>query len=147
MPATGTANAVRPWSSPSASWPCLALIAIVVISIVIAEKRTSSSEYANNRAFYSADAASEAGVHWLRSRRSPPALVDTLARPGPDGVHHPGDDHRYQFDVTTSASGSGRAGASNTRTTSTGVEATGRSAQQSNAAVDFNATRLYREGY
>ena len=27
------------------------------------------------------------------------------------------------------------------------VEATGMSAQQSNAAVDFNATRLYREGY
>ena len=56
----------------------LAVIAIAVVAISISEKRTGSSEYAGARAFYSADAAGEAGVNWVRHQYTPPPPVPTL---------------------------------------------------------------------
>lgn len=126
----------------------LAVIAIVVMSIVIAEKRASSSQYANDRAFYSADAAGEAGVHWIRNQLSPPALVDTSnAVRAPSGYTALGDDHFYDFGVDYVGKQFRPGWSVEYKDYIYRVETTGRSGQQSNAALEFNATRLYRGGY
>jgi hypothetical protein len=126
----------------------VAVIAIVVISIVIAEKRASSSQYANDRAFYSADAAGEAGVHWIRTQLSPPALVDTASAVRlPSGFTALGDDHLYDFGVDFAGKRFRPGWSVEYKDYIYRVEAAGRSAQLSNAELDFNATRLYREGY
>jgi len=126
----------------------LALIAIVVISVVIAEKRSSSSQYAQNRAFYSADAAGEAGVHWIKGQLSPPALVDTLnSVRAAAGFTALSSDHRYDFSVEYVGKRFRPGWSVEYKDYVYSVDAQGRSAQQSQAAVDFNGTRLYREGY
>lgn len=126
----------------------LAVLAIVVISIVIAEKRTSSTEYATDRAFYSADAAGEAGVNWLRRQLSPPALLDSLngvrLRAGNTAL---ADDHLYDFDVQYVRKQFRPGWSVEYKDYVYRVEATGNSAQNANAVIDLNATRLYREGY
>ena len=53
------------------------MIAIVIVAIVMSEKRTAFSDYTGARSFYSADAASEAGVNWLEHQYTPAAVVDT----------------------------------------------------------------------
>jgi hypothetical protein len=126
----------------------LAVLAVVVISIVIAEKRSSSSQYANDRAFYSADAAGEAGVHWVRGQLSPPALLDSLnsvrLRAGNAVL---ATDHLYDYSVQF-ATRRHRLGCSiEYKDYVYRVAASGTSAQQASAAVELNATRLYREGY
>ena len=126
----------------------LAVLAIVVISIVIAEKRTSSSEYANDRAFYSADAAGEAGVHWLRRQLSPPALLDSLNCVRPTGADIAlADDHVYFYQVTYVAKRFRPGYSVEFKDFVYRVGANGTSAQNANAVIDLNATRLYREGY
>ncbi len=126
----------------------VAVLAIVVMSIVIAEKRSSSSQYANNRAFYSADAAGEAGVHWLKTQGSPPALVDTASAVRlPSGYTALADDHLYDYGVHYLGKRFRPGYSTDCKDYIYLVDATGRSARQSNAELEFNATRLYREGY
>jgi hypothetical protein len=126
----------------------VAVIAIVVMSIVIAEKRASSSQYANNRAFYSADAAGEAGVNWLRANGSPPALVDTSSAVRlPSGYIALGDDHLYDFGVDYVGKRFRPGYSTDCKDYIYRIEAVGKSARQSNAELEFNATRMYREGY
>ena len=126
----------------------LAVLAVVIITIVVSEKKTSSSEYAYDRAFYSADAASEAGVHWVRNQLSPAALLDTLnnVRLSP-GATTLNADHLYEFDVVYVTKQFRPGWSVEYRDFIYRVEASGTSAQQSNAALEVNATRLYREGY
>jgi Tfp pilus assembly protein PilX len=126
----------------------LALIAIVVISVVIAEKRSSSSQYAQDRAFYSADAAGEAGVHWIKTQLSPPALVDTMnSVRAAAGYTALSDDHLYDYSVGYVGKQFRPGWSVEYKDYIYRVDAQGKSAQQSKAAVDFNGTRLYREGY
>lgn len=126
----------------------LVVLVVVVMSIVIAEKRSSSSKYAHDRAFYSADAAGEASVHWLLNQRSPAAVLDSLnavrARAGFTAL---ATDHRYDFDVRYVRKQYRPGYPVEFKDYVYQVAASGTSAQQSDAAVELNATRLYREGY
>ncbi len=116
----------------------LTVLAMVVIAIVASEKRTALSEYSNTRSFYSADAASEAGVNWLQREYSPPPLVDSLSHVYVSTAYTTAEPPTAAIGTTcsTCAGASGRAGASNTRTTSTGSRQRGASAQQSEAAIE-----------
>lgn len=126
----------------------LAVLAIVVLTVVIGEKKTSSSEYAYNRAFYSADAASEAGVHWLRRQPSPPALVDTLNHVFTQSTFtNVSDDQQYLVNVQYVSKRFRPGWSTEYKDYVFLVQASGASAQQSAAAVEVGATRLYREGY
>jgi Tfp pilus assembly protein PilX len=126
----------------------LAVIAIAVVAIVISEKRTGFSEYAGSRAFYSADAASEAGVNWIRHEYTPPATVDSLSHVHIDQTYTTiATNNRYKFDVTYIRKRY-RSGWSNEyKDYEFRVDAVGTSTQQTQSAVEVRATRLYREGY
>lgn len=126
----------------------LAVLALVIVAIVISEKRTSAADYAYNRAFYSADAASEAGVHWIRGQLSPPPLVDTLSHVRvSDSTVVLSNDHLYEFDVAYVGKQFRPGWSVEYKDYIYRVQATGASSQQSQAALEVNATRLYREGY
>jgi Tfp pilus assembly protein PilX len=126
----------------------VAVMAVVIIAVVVSEKRTSSSAYALDRAFYSADAATEAGVNWIRGQLSPAAMVDTLSHVRlSQGVTNLSADHRYEFDVEYLGKQHRPGWSVEYKDYMYRVEATGTSAQQSQAALEVNATRLYREGY
>ena len=126
----------------------LALLAVIVLTIVSANKRTESSDYANNRSFYSADAATEAGVHWLHTQGSPPALVDTLNHVSVTTAYTTlASDHQYRFNVRYVTKKFRPGWSVEYKDYQYVVEATGASAQQSQAAVNVNAARLFREGY
>lgn len=126
----------------------IAVMAVVIISVVVSEKRTSSSAYAFDRAFYSADAASEAGVNWIRGQLSPAATVDTLNHVRlSTGVIDLSTDHHYEFEVEYVGKQHRPGWSVEYKDYMYRVEADGTSAQQSQAALQVNATRLYREGY
>jgi Tfp pilus assembly protein PilX len=126
----------------------LAVLAMVVLVIVVSEKRTSSAEYSNDRSFYSADAAGEAGIAWIRRLPSPPSLVDTLGRVSvAQGYRTLSQNHRYKYDVKFVGK-QVRPGWSVEYTDyEYEVQASGTSAPQAEAAVELKATRMFREGY
>lgn len=125
----------------------LAVLAIVIIAVVVSEKRISVSAYSQDRAFYSADAATEAGANWLLNQRSPAATLDTANTVLPPATVALSGDRSYSFDVKY-VSRQYRPGWSvEYKDYTYVVEASGTSAQQSQAALKVNASRLYREGY
>ena len=126
----------------------LAVLAMVVLAIVVTEKRTSYAEYSNDRSCYSADAAGEAGLAWIRRQASPPALVDSLNHVNlATGYTTLSSDHLYKYDVRF-VQQRYRAGWSvDYMDYEYLVEAKGQSVQQSESAVDLGAMRVYREGY
>jgi Tfp pilus assembly protein PilX len=125
----------------------LAMLAIVIVAVATNEKKTSSSEYAYDRAFYSSDAALEAGVNWLRTNTSPPAAIDSLnnVRLSPT-IDLSGDIH-YTFNVQYRTKQFRPGWSTEYKDYVYRVQTTGSSVRQSQAAVDANVTRLYREGY
>jgi Tfp pilus assembly protein PilX len=126
----------------------LALIAIVAIAIVVSEKKTSFSEYTGARSFYSADAASESGVNWLRHEYSPAALVDTSSHVYVSGSYTTIDTQSgYKFDVTYIRKRYRPGWSVEYKDYEYRVDASGQSAQQAAAGIEVRATRLYREGY
>ena len=126
----------------------LAVIAIVVVAIVVSEKRTAFSEYSGSRSFYSADAASEAGVHWSRHQYTPPQLVDTLGHVKVTNVYTAiGPENGYKFDVEYTRKRYRPGWSTEYKDYEYHVDARGMSVQQSEAVIEVRATRLYREGY
>ena len=126
----------------------LAVLAMVVMTIVTSEKRTQFTEYSNNRAFYSADAAGEAGVAWIRRQGSPPALVDSLSHVSVAGAYTAlSNDHMFQYDVRYVRKRFRPGWSVEYKDYEYMVEARGASAQQTESAIELGAARLYREGY
>jgi hypothetical protein len=126
----------------------LAVLAMVALAVATTEKRTSFTEYTNNRSFYSADAAGEAGVAWIRRQASPPALVDSLNRVSvAAGYTDLSSDHRYQYDVRFIQQRFRPGWSAEYLDYEYRVEAKGASSQQSEAAVELGAVRVFREGY
>jgi len=126
----------------------LAVIAFIVVAIVSSEKRTAFFDYSSSRSFYSADAATEAGVHWLRGQNTPPPIVAAGSK-----VFHStaytalSADHQYTFDIQYVRKKPRPGYSLEYRDYEYLVGATGASAKGAETAIDVNATRLYREGY
>ena len=126
----------------------LAVLAMVVMVIVTTEKRNSFAEYSNNRSFYSADAAAEAGVAWLRRQPSPPSLVDSLLHVSvAQGYTTLSADHQYRYDVKFVRTKVRPGWSVEYNDYEYTVQAKGASAQQSESAIELAATRMFREGY
>jgi Tfp pilus assembly protein PilX len=126
----------------------LAVIALSIVTIVTSEKRTGFSEYTGSRSFYSADAASEAGVNWVKHQYTPPPVVD--------GAQHvlastqyttTQNNNRYRFDVSYVRKRYRAGWSVEYKDYEYRVDALGASTQASEASIQLNATRLYREGY
>lgn len=126
----------------------LAVIAIAVVAVVISEKRTTFAEYAGARAFYSADAASEAGVNWIRHQYSPPVPVDIASHVHVDTTYTTmSQNNLYKYDVTYIRKRYRSGWSAEYKDYEYRVDAVGASTQQSQSAIEVRATRLYREGY
>lgn len=126
----------------------LAVIAVVIVAIVVSEKRTATSDYAGSRSFYSADAASEAGVNWLEHQYTPAAIVDTASNVFvADSFTTIGENNGYQFNVQYVRKRYRAGWSTEYKDYEYRIDATGQSAQQAAANIRVGATRLYREGY
>jgi len=126
----------------------LAVLAMVVMAIVVTEKRTSSTEYANDRSFYSADAAGEAGVAWIRRQGNPPTLVDSLNHVSvATGYTNLSSDHQYKYDVRFVTHRFRPGWSVEFMEYEYAVEAKGSSVQQSESAVELGVTKAFKEGY
>jgi hypothetical protein len=123
-------------------------LAIIAVSIVTSDKRSAATEYTHNKAFYSADAATEAGLNWLLMQPTPPPLLDADSNVrlagAPTGL---GAGHEYSFGVQYVTKRFRAGWTLDYRDYEFNVEADGASARQAAASVDLVATRLYREGY
>lgn len=126
----------------------LAVLAMVVMTVTVTEKRTQFTEYSNHRAFYSADAAGEAGLAWIRRQGNPPAVVDSLNRVSVSVAHTTlADDHRYKYDVKFNRKRYRPGWSVEYQDYEYTVATNGVSAQNAEAAVELGAARLFREGY
>jgi hypothetical protein len=126
----------------------LAVLALVIVSIAVSEKKTESAQYSADRAFYSADAASEAGIAWIRMQSSPPSVMDAnknvyLA----GGYTLLSGDHNYKYDIRFVRKHYRPGWSLDYKDFEYVIQAQGASAQQSEAKIEVNAMRLYREGY
>jgi Tfp pilus assembly protein PilX len=126
----------------------LAVLALVVMTIVMSEKRTQLTEYSNDRSFYSADAAGEAGVAWIRRQASPPSLVDSLSHVSVSTAYTAlSTDHQYKYDVKFTRKKFRPGWSVEYKEYEFLVEASGLSSQQAESAVELGASKTFREGY
>ena len=126
----------------------LAVLALVVMRLVMSEKRTQFTDYANNRSFYSADAAGEAGLAWIRQQPSAPALVDSLSHVSvSDAYTALSNDHLYKYDVAFVRKKFRPGWSLEYKDYEYLIQANGMSAQQSESAVELGAMKMFREGY
>ncbi|HUK63175.1 MAG TPA: hypothetical protein VLV15_07580 [Dongiaceae bacterium] len=126
----------------------LAVLALIIVAMVSGEKKTETAEYSGARSFYSADAASEAGVNWLVQQSNPPALVDTNSNVEVSNTYTVlANQHLYRYDVQYIGKQFAPGWPVNFKNYRYTVTARGQSAGQSAAAVQVNATRLFKEGY
>jgi len=126
----------------------LAVLAVVIVALVTSEKKTAQAEYSQDRSFYSADAASEAGVNWIHNQYSPAATVDSLNNVYVNNTYTSlPNNSRYLFNIQYVGKQYRAGWSSEYKDYVYRISANGASAQQSQAAVTVDATRLYREGY
>jgi Tfp pilus assembly protein PilX len=126
----------------------LAVLALVVVAIVVSDKTSALYDYSSTRSFYSADAATEAGVHWISQQSTPPALLDEQNNVIVSTAFTSlSNDHRYRFDAQFVRKRPRPGWSLEYKDYEYTVAATGASAQQSQSAITLGATRLYREGY
>ncbi|MCX5801049.1 MAG: hypothetical protein NTX17_06645 [Candidatus Eisenbacteria bacterium] len=127
---------------------CLALLAAIIIAVAISEKKITSNEYAHGRSFYSADAAGEAAINWLRAQSSPPGIVDEDDHVFvPVGYSNLSQDHRYQFRITYLRKTTRPGWGAEYKDFEYNIEAVGASSQESESQIVVQASRLFKEGY
>lgn len=126
----------------------LAAIAVVIVSLAISEKKSQFSTFTHSRAFYSADAAGEAGVNWIRQQPAPPGLLDAQNNVFLSGGFTAlSADHSYKFDVKYVKKHFRPGWSLEYKDFEYLVDADGVSVQQSEAAIEVDAMRLFKEGY
>lgn len=126
----------------------LAAIAVVIVSIAVSEKKSQFATYTHSRAFYSADAAGEAGINWIRMQLSPPGLLDAQKNVFvAGGFTALSTDHSYKYDVRFVRKHFRPGWSLEYKDFEYLIEADGASVQQSEAAIEVSAMRLYKEGY
>lgn len=127
---------------------CLALLAVIIVSVSISEKKTTHNEYTTMRSFNSADAGAEAAVNWLRLRPFPPDMIDSDKHVFvPAGYTQLSDDHRYQFDVTYDRKRIRPGWGTQYKDFEYDIVGMGESSQNSESEVALHAKRLFKEGY
>jgi Tfp pilus assembly protein PilX len=126
----------------------LAVLALVIVAVVVSEKKTALADFSGSRSFYSADAASEAGINWLRNQIIPPQIIDVnnnvfLSA----GFTALSANNQYRYDIQYVSKKVRPGWSVEYKDYTYNVTATGASAQSSQSAISLGVTRLYREGY
>lgn len=126
----------------------LAILALVIVAVVVSEKKTALADFSGMRSFYSADAASEAGVNWLRNQSIPPQIIDVNNNVFLSGGYTAlSTNNQYKFDIQYQRKAVRPGWSIEYKDYTYAVTATGASAQSSQSAISLGVTRLYREGY
>lgn len=126
----------------------LTALAMIVVSVTSSDKWASFAEHTHSRAFYSADAASEGGMNWLRNRPNPPPIIGASNSVRNAGAYvNMGDGHSYRYGIKYVTKQFRPGWPVEYKDYVFTVEADGTSSKGAEAAVDLAATRLYREGY
>jgi Tfp pilus assembly protein PilX len=126
----------------------LTLLAVIIITVSISEKRTAFNEYSHSRSFYAADAGGEAAINWLRIQNSPPNLLDAQKHVFvPTGYDTLTDDHKYRFDVTYIKKKTRVGWSHDYKDFEYTIDADGTSVKESESEVEVQVRRLFKEGY
>ena len=126
----------------------LAVLAMVIVAVVISEKRTALADFSGTRSFYSADAASEAGINWLRNQPIPPQVIDVSNNVFLSaGFTALNTTNSYQYDIQYVSKRIRPGWSVEYKDYTYNVTATGASVQSSQSAISLGVSRLYREGY
>jgi len=127
---------------------CMALLAVIIVSVSITEKKTILNEYTSMRSFNSADAGTEAAVNWLRIRPFPPDMVDANRHVFvPQDYTELSDDHKYQFEITYDRKRIRPGWGTQYKDFEYDIVGMGESRQGSESEVALHAQRLFKEGY
>ena len=126
----------------------LSLLAVIVVAVATSEKKTEFAEYTHSRAFYSADAAGEGAINWLRFQGSPPVLLDVAKNVYVATGYTPlSGDHDYKYDIQFLRKRIRPGWSLEYKDFEYLVDADGASVQDGEAEVEIQALRLYKEGY
>jgi hypothetical protein len=126
----------------------LALLAAIIVGVATTEKQTTANETTHTRAFYSADAGGEAAINWLRFQNTPPAKLDNDGHVFvPTGYTPLSYKDDYRYDVQYQGKRWRPGWSHEYKDFQYEIESDGSSTQNSEASVEVQALRLYREGY
>jgi len=126
----------------------LSLIAVAAVVLSSTEKRTTFAEGVHATAVFSADAGSEASIHFLRMSDAPPKIIDSAD----NKVHAMADEPlvgAQEFDTATHYVRRRPKSGWSTQFVDYDfrIESSGRAAADGRSDVDLVASRLFREGY
>lgn len=126
----------------------LSVIAIAAVVLSSTEKRATFADGVHTSAVFSADAGSEAAIHFLRMSDTPPKIVDTVN----NTVHALNDEPLeglQEFDVEAQFMRRRPKSGWGTQFLDYDfrIDSSGRAAAEGRSDVDLVASRLFREGY
>jgi len=126
----------------------LAVLAMVIVAVVVSEKRTNMADYSGTRSFYSADAATEAGINWILNQVTPPPTLDAANNVFvPGAFTNLGTNGKYEYNIQFIQKQIRPGWSVEYKDYTYVITATGASTQNSQSQMLVGATRLYREGY
>lgn len=126
----------------------LGLLAAIIIGVATTEKQTAFNETSHTQAFYSADAGSEAAINWLRFQNAPPPQLDTNGYVFvPSGYTTLNTKTDYRYDVQYQGKQWRPGWSHEYKDFRYQIQSDGASSQSSEARIEVQALRLYREGY
>ena len=126
----------------------LLMLAVIVVAVAASGKWTHFRQYTHSRAFYSADAGGEAALNWIRFQETPPPIIDGASNVFLAGSYTPlSNEHDYKYDVQFARKRHRPGWSLEYKDYEYLIKANGASAEQSEAAIELRAMRLYVEGY
>lgn len=126
----------------------LGLLAAIIVGVASTEKQTTFNETTHTQAFYSADAGGEAAINWLRFQDSPPPDLDGNGHVFvPTGYTPLSTKTDYRYDIEYQGKQWRPGWSHEWKDFRYQIESDGASSQSSEAKVEVQALRLYREGY
>lgn len=125
----------------------LSLIAVAAVVLSGTEKRTTFAEGVHTTAVFSADAGSEAAIHFLRMSDAPPKIYDTDGTVNTQSVS-PNENHQsYTADTQFVDRGPKAGWGTQFLDYNFRIESSGQAAAKGRSDIDLVASRLFREGY
>jgi len=132
----------------------LTVTAAIIVRVAGGEKHVAYNEYTHMRSFYSSDAGSEEAINWIRTRPVPPVATDaqnTVRRQTSyTDLYTSGstEENKFKNTITWAPPMHFRPGWSHDfRDFDFTINSDGASAQQSEASIEVQASRLFHVGY
>lgn len=126
----------------------LSVLALNVMALAVGEKITTLTDYSGSRSFYSADAATEGGLNWIRQQSVPPPILDSLNDVLASNAYTTlSASHQYKYNVLYVNKRVRPGWSVEYKDYAYTVQGNGASALSAQSAIQLDATKLYREGY